>query len=100
MRVPLTLLSIISVCSLYGCAVIQPATLRIGAEHLSSISQHVNTHGIEASGLNAATIQLQWRPTAHTYLEWQEAYIFNGVTFNHGHREIAELRGGVEIPLK
>lgn len=90
------LLCIISLLCLTGCAV-EPSAIRVGAEHLSSISQHFGDNRMNL-GINAATLSATWR-YSHAYLELQEAYILNDASFA-GHKEYFEAHGGYEFELK
>lgn len=88
----------ITAFALVGCAAIEPNTVHLGAEHLSSITQHF---GPDPSnyGVKLATLSAQWQPSPHTYIEVQDGYIVAGSTFAHG-REIFEARAGLSIPVK
>lgn len=80
-----------------GCA-LEPKTIRIGAEHISSITQHFGSDRTNAA-VEEATISAHWSPTTHTYLEIQDGYILNNITFA-GHKEVFEARAGYEFQLR
>lgn len=84
---------------LSGCAVM-PDSLHVGAEHLSSISQHFGNDPTNV-GLNAATFAAEWQPTRHTYIEIQDAYVLGGAKFaGKDGVEYFTARAGINIPLK
>lgn len=90
--------SSIAAIALTSCAAIEPNTVHLGAEHLSSISQHFGDNPTNVA-VEMATLSAQWQPSAHTYIELQDGYIVSGATFV-GKREIFEARAGLSIPVK
>lgn len=82
---------------LSGCA-LEPKSIRLGAEHISSISQHFGADSTNVA-VELATLSAHWTPTRNTYLEIQDGYIVNDIRFA-GHREVFEARTGYEITLK
>lgn len=85
------------ILTLSGCAV-APNNVHVGAEHLSSISQHFGPDATNVA-VEMATLSALWQPTRNTYLEIQDGYIVSGATFVHK-REIFEARAGLNFPVK
>lgn len=86
---------------LAGCETVKPNHIRVGVEHLSSVTQHFGSNPTDF-GFNAGTISAEWEPTKHTYVEVQEAYIIgNNAKFSGGNgHEYFEARAGVQFNLK
>lgn len=81
---------------LCGCAAIEPNTINVGAEHLSSIEQHFGNDPTNV-GVELATLNARWE-VHRAYIEVQDAYIINGARFSgKGGRELFEARAGVAI---
>jgi hypothetical protein len=86
--------------ALVGCAAVEPNALHLGAEHLSSISQHFGADPTNV-GLEALTVSAIWHPSRLTYLEVQDGYIVGGSRFTgKGGREFFEARAGLSLELK
>ena len=93
-RAALSLLLALMLCA---CAALEPANVRLGTEHISSIAQHFGS-GRTNIGLNLATLSATWKPTDRIYIEVQDSYRFSGSYWTaKDHDEVFEARAGVEI---
>lgn len=101
MRDLLQLLAIMAgLCLIGGCAAVEPDKVRVGVEHLSSVTQHFGADRTNV-GFQLATVDLEWRPSKHSYIELQEAYIVGAnASFGHSHHELFEGRAGLEFDIK
>jgi hypothetical protein len=80
-----------------GCAALEPANVRLGTEHLSSIEQHFG-HDPTNIGINLATLSASWKPTSRIYIEVQDGVRISGDYFTgKGGSEVFEARAGVEL---
>jgi hypothetical protein len=93
-----TLLTVLILAALTGCASLAPTDLLLEQDHMSSATQHLRAHPTNM-GVNASMVYLRWRPTKHTYVDLGEGVSYSASFCPH-HPEVFQGRVGIDIPLR
>lgn len=89
--------AVLACLALTGCASVQPDTIRLGVEHLSSISQHLGKDPTN-QGLEVVYVSANWEPARGVHLVVLDGGVVGGGTFTTRSKyELFEAKAEIDL---